>query len=165
MMSRCAAAATLVLCVYLEAVEWLDLAPWTTSFKVTHGNNGEQMLDVIVGFIMVAMVVALWRGGRLSTLICTGLLSVFIWLQVTSWWVPYFAGADARWKKVYAKWYAETVQILPSSPNHLAPPAKVVVLQTILLIAFGLSLSATLAAFASHRRGINPETGGPGGCP
>jgi hypothetical protein len=139
-----AALATLALGLYLEAVEWIDLYPWTTSFKVTHGNNGERTLDVVVGFTLVAMVVALWRGGRFLTFVCTALLGVFVWLQVSSWWIPYFAGADPHWKKAYAKWYKDTVQVMPSSPDHLAPPAKVLVLQAILAIAIGLSLVATI---------------------
>src|SRR5579872_4176011 len=147
MMNRWAAIAVLVLGIYLEAVEWLDLSPWTTSFSITHGNNGQELLDIVLGVALIAMIIALWRGGRIATLACTALLGAWMWLQISSWWVSYVVGASPNWSKVYAKWFAHTTQFLPSWSNHLPPDANHFVLQLILLAALVLSGLAVIEAF------------------
>jgi hypothetical protein len=147
-----AALLTLLVGLYLEAVEWLDLYPWTTSFAITHGDNGQQSIDVITGIVLLAMASALWRGGRIVSVVSALLLGFWMWLQVTTWWIPYFTGASAGWTKVYAKWFAGTTQILPSWPGHYPPDANHFVLQLILAVAIGLCAASAFKKDRPLRR-------------
>ncbi|HEY3813936.1 MAG TPA: hypothetical protein VGL66_11980 [Caulobacteraceae bacterium] len=165
-LNRWAAVATGVVGVYLEAVEWLDLYPWTTSFAITHGDNGQQSLDIIVGVVLAAMTAALWFAGRIAyvgrivALISAALLAVWLWFQVQTWWIPYFTGASPGWAKTWAKWFSGTTQILPHDPHHLPPDANHFVLQLILLSAIGLCLATALTPRpARSRLGHTARTG------
>ena len=137
-----AALFTLLVGLYLVAVEWLDLYPWTTSLAITHGDNGQQSIDVITGVVLLAMVFALWRGARTISVVSALLLGFWMWLQLTTWWIPYFTGASAGWTRVYATWFAGTPQILPSSPGHYPRDANHFVLQVILAVAIGLCVAS-----------------------
>lgn len=144
---RRAAIALLALGVYLEAVEWLDLSPWTTDVSVTHGVNGQATLDLAMGGIIIVLAAWLWRGGWIPALVATAFLTLWGWLQIASWWIPYFQGASSTWKAVYARWFANTVQILPSSPGHLPPDANHFVLQLLILMALILAVYESFSGF------------------
>src|ERR1700728_107684 len=81
-----AALSTLLVGLYLEAVEWLHFYPLTTSFAGTHGDNGQQSIDVITGIVLLAMVLALWRGGRIASVVSALLLGFWMWLL--AWLAP-----------------------------------------------------------------------------
>jgi hypothetical protein len=145
---RRAALALLALGVYLEAMEWIDLYPWNN----IRGGNGQATLDFIIAGIVAAQVAWLWWGGRIPALLATVLVGLWGYLQVATWWVPYFEGASPGWKKVYAKWFAGSTQILPATADRLPPDANHLVLQVFVLIAFLLSAIAVFAAFSGVKR-------------
>ncbi|HEY8574286.1 hypothetical protein [Phenylobacterium sp.] len=142
---RRAAVAVLVLGVYLQVVEWIDLHPWND----VRTGNGQERLDLMLAPLTVMLVAWMWTSRRWAQL--TASLALLLWagLQVTTWWSPYVWGATPGWKRVHARWFADTVQVLPNDGVHLPPDANHLVLQ--LLIALALTLSA-MATWAGFRR-------------
>lgn len=141
--SRRAAIAVLALGLYLEAMEWIDLYPWNN----IRGGNGQETLDYILAGIFAVLAILLWRGGRIAALIALAFVALWGWLQISTWWIPYFAGASADWKKTYAQWFAECTQLLPATPDRLPPDANHLVLQALVLIAFVACALAAVRAF------------------
>lgn len=141
--SRRAAIAVALLGIYLEAVEWIDLYSWN---DIRHG-NGQDATDYIIAAVIAVLAIWLWIGGRIPALLSTALIGFWGYLQITTWWIPYFAGASPGWKKVYAKWFAGCTQILPATPDHLPPDANHLVLHILIAVAFVLSVSAAIASF------------------
>ena len=145
---RRAAVAVLVAGLYMEAVEWIDLYPWN---DIRHG-NGQATLDYAIAAVVLAQFLWLLRGDRAGALVAVALMGLWSWLQIATWWLPYFAGVSPGWAKVYAKWFAGTTQILPTWPNHLPPDANHLTLDLLIFSAFLSSLAALIASFAARRR-------------
>ena len=126
-----AVAAQVVLLAYLQVIEWVEMFPWN---DVRRG-NGQEVLDVVIGVVMAAFILATWRRWRLG--IVLGLLFYVAWLvlQVQTFWVPYIFGASERWARIHARNFSETVQWLPRWENHLPPDASHFVLQILLVVA------------------------------
>jgi len=141
--SHRAALAVAALALYLQATEWINLYPWND----IRAGNGQEQTDIIIALVTAGLVAALWWGGRIAALLATALMGIWGWLQVSSWWIPYIAGATPQWKRIYAKWFAGGVHILPKTENHLPPDANHLVLHILILIAFVLSLAALVASF------------------
>ena len=137
--NRWAAVAALV--AYLPRVEWVDLYPWN---DVRHG-NGQESLDLVLALVTLALAAGLWVGGRVVPLMALMLLGAWAWLQAISWWNRYLQGASPGWRRVYAHWFAGTIQALPGDATHLPPDASHLVLQILILVALGASLWATLS--------------------
>jgi hypothetical protein len=142
-----AAVGVLALGAYLEVVEWANLYPWND----IRSGNGQATLDYAIAAIILVLFVVLWRGGRIAGVVATALMGLWGWLQIQTWWLPYFTGASPGWKKVYARWFSGTTQILPVWADHLPPDANHFALNLLLLLAFVLCAIATVGEF--RRRG------------
>jgi hypothetical protein len=137
-----AAAALALLGIYLQVIEWIDLHPWN---NIRNG-NGQALLDIALAIIMSGMVALLLAGFRwVAWLVSLGLTAWAI-LQIQTWWLPYFAGASPGWARTYARWFADNVQLLPSTPGHLPPDASHIVLHILLLTALAMSVGAALSS-------------------
>ncbi len=79
-----------LLFVYYQVIEWVNLFPWN---DIRHG-NGQSSLDLMVAAILAALLLASWRRYRWVMAIGVGLFGLWTWLQIDSWWVPYFRGAS-----------------------------------------------------------------------
>ena len=139
--NRLAAIAVSVVGSYLQLVEWVDLFPWN---DVRNG-NGQEMLDLILGGLTVLLVIFLWFGGRFAAIMASFGMAIWTWLQISTWWLPYFRGASTGWKRTYERWFSETIQVLPSTEVNLPPDANHFVLQILILCAFVASLRAAFA--------------------
>ena len=139
--SRRAAIAVGATGAYLQVVEWVNLFPWND----IRSGNGQESLDLILAGVTLGLVFWLWFGGRLPA--ATAALGLAVWaaLQATTWWIPYFTGASREWKLVYARWFDDTVSILPRTVENLPPDANHLVLHALILIAFAYSLRAYLS--------------------
>ena len=137
---RIALWAQLLLLAYLEIIEWVNLYPWN---DIRQG-NGQPMVDVVIGIIMVVMMLATARTARWGAALAAVLYVVWLFIQVISWWVPYVLGASPMWQHIYAANFSSTVKLLPNSGTHLAPDAAHIVLQ--LLIAAAMIATAKSAA-------------------
>jgi hypothetical protein len=140
---RRAALAVLALGVYLQAVEWIDLHPWND----VRTGNGQEMLDLLLAPLTVAAVAWLWTSRRWACVAMSAALLVWAGLQVTTWWSPYVWGASEGWRRVYDRWFAGTVQWLPSDGVHLPPDANHLVLQALIVLALASSLIAAWDGF------------------
>lgn len=119
------------LLAYLEVVEWIDLYPWN---DIRRG-NGQEMLDIVLGVVMVAALAATyfrWRPGLFGA---AALYAVWLGLQVWTFWIPYVFGASEKWARIHAANFAETIQWLPTYGDHLPPDANHFVLQIVLTAA------------------------------
>jgi hypothetical protein len=125
------AAAQLVLLLYLELIEWVNLFPWN---DIGQG-NGQAGLDIFLGVILLAGAIASVR--RWKPLLWVPFVVYVIWmaLQIVSWWAPYIRGASAGWQQVYLRNFSQTIQWLPRSGNHLPPDAAHLVLQILIVWA------------------------------
>lgn len=122
----------IALLVYLQVIEWVDLFPWN---DVRNG-NGQEVLDIVLGVIMIAAIIATYQKSFAGTALAFVVYAAWLYLQVTTFWIPHIAGASEQWQRVHAAHFAQTIQWLPTWDNHLPPDASHFVLQLILLTAF-----------------------------
>lgn len=139
-----AATAQSVLAVYLQAIEWVPMFPWNDLSR----GNGQEALDVVLGAVSIALVYGTWRGRR--RLIGLAAVAQTLWLamQMDSWWRPYLIGASEVERRFHARWFGRTVTFLPSIGDHPTPDAAHVVLHVLLVIALGTSIAAWRAGRA-----------------
>jgi hypothetical protein len=137
---RRAAIAVFVLGAYLQIVEWVDLFPWN---NVRNG-NGQETLDIVLCASMLIIVLLLWRGWRIAAVVATASLLAWAWLQLTTWWLPYFRGASQGWARTYEHWFSETISWMPRDANHLPPDANHLVLHILIVVAMAMCLLAAL---------------------
>lgn len=96
--------------------------------------------------LTVVLVVSLWRGGRVATLGAVAALGAWAALQIATWYVPYVQGASPAWQRTYARWFADNIQVLPGSDEHLPPDANYVVRHILIAGAFAQALRAARAS-------------------
>lgn len=136
--NKLAALTVLVLGVYLQIVEWIDLFPWND----VRSGNGQETLDLILAGVTLFLVIALWLAGRWAAALTSLALAIWAWLQFTTWWIPYWSGASEGWQRVYANWFADTLQILPRTETQLPPDANHLLLHVLILVALTASIRA-----------------------
>jgi hypothetical protein len=150
---RVAAVCVLVLGVYLQVAEWVDLYPWN---NVRQG-NGQEMLDIALAAAAGVLVGALWMSRRWAPLLAAWALSMWAWLQAVTWWPPYFGGATPGWRDVHARWFDDTLHVLPRDALHLPPDANHLTLQVLIVIALAACLNAAWRGFAEPDIAMAPR--------
>jgi hypothetical protein len=111
---------------YLQLVEWVDLFPWNDLSK----GNAQEKLDIAI--LACQALVAFWYVRQRLSLMIIGWLAYTVWLylQVDSWWRPYLLGG----RTVGPNWYfAKTYKFLPQIGERPTPDADHIVLQFLLL--------------------------------
>ena len=129
----------LLLLIYLETVEWINLFPWN---DVRNG-NGQEVLDVVLGILIAGAVVATWLRWRPGMLVAILLYVVWMGLQIVTFWVPWVRGATPHWQRIYEANFAQTTQWFSRAGTHLPPDANHFVLQLILVVALICTALAT----------------------
>lgn len=71
-----------------------------------------------------------WRWAMWLALLAT---TIWLGLQLWTWWPPYPFGASEHWSQVYARAFAQSTAILPRWGNHRPPDAMHVVLQVMVV--------------------------------
>ena len=132
-----------ILLTYYQIIEWVSLFPWN---DIRRG-NGQAKIDFIVGGIMLLLILVTVLRARWAMAVGAALYGWWFWLQIQSWWLPYIQGASPGWKRVYGRYFAETVNFLPTAGDHLAPDACHIVLQLLIVSA----LVTTALAVLHHR--------------
>jgi hypothetical protein len=84
--TRISLVAQAVLFVYYQAIEWVNLFAWN---DIRRG-NGQASVDLIFAAIMGALILVTWRRLRWLIVTAIALYGLWLWLQVDSWWLPYF---------------------------------------------------------------------------
>ena len=121
----------LLLLIYLQVIEWVDLFPWNDIRK----GNGQEILDIALGGIIIVALYSTYRLWRLG--IWIAILTYIIWfvLQIMTFWIPYISGASEQWVKIHKANFTDTIQWLPTYDNHLPPDASHFLLQFIILVS------------------------------
>jgi hypothetical protein len=83
-----------------------------------------------------------------------GLIGYTVWLvvQVVSWWIPYAFGASDTWMATYQRVFSHSTQLLPSVGRHLAPDGVHIVL-SLLLAAVVVTTMTSLVRSTLQRWG------------
>lgn len=66
--------------------------------------------------------------------------TVWLALQIRSWWLPYAFGTNVRWQLEYAQ--GPTTKVLPSFGNHIPPDAMHLAIHVLLVLAIATGLAA-----------------------
>lgn len=128
---------------YFQIVNWFSLGSWNyqpgfvpmfssvASGKLLWGDVG-----ILSMFLLPFLLFALAYLKRWNWLMWVGALGYTIWLylQVQTWWVPYLFGASKNWQEIYHRVFARSTKILPSFGNHLAPDAMHLTIQLLLFV-------------------------------
>ena len=143
---RLAAGAVLVLGIYLQVAEWIDLHPWND----VRDGNGQETLDIALAAATGVLTGALWVSRRWAPLLAVAALSMWAWLQAMTWWWPYLTGASPGWRQVYDGWFQGTLHVLPRDETHLPPDANHLTLHVLIVLALTASLAAAWRGFADR---------------
>lgn len=118
----------MVLFLYFQAVEWIDLFPWND----LAGGNPQQPLDIALGGLQLALMAWTSRGSRVALRVAGVFYGLWLALQVASWWPPYFFGTGNGAGEAYLRFFGRTYKFLPPIADHPVPDANHVVLQLLL---------------------------------
>jgi hypothetical protein len=132
-----------VLAIYLQVVEWIPLGRWN---NVANG-NGQASQDVVLAILQLAIFIFYWRRWHWPMLAGIGLYVLWLYLEISSWWVPYFRGASPQFMKFYEHWFANTYKFLPAIDGHPIPDAEHTIILALLLTVLLCSVAATASAF------------------
>jgi hypothetical protein len=138
-----------LLAVYLQMVEWIPLGHWN---NIANGNP-QQPLDVAIAVIQLAVIVFYWRRWRWPMILGLGLYALWLYLEISSWWVPYFRGASPQFMRFYEHWFGNTYKFLPPIDGHPVPDAEHTVILALLVTVLTFSVIATFKTFRSYARG------------
>ena len=145
--------AQVFLALYFQATVWFPLGSWNDT-------QGERLIETVRSgaatradlLFSLAMLLPLglfllgyWK--RLFWLLWLCLAGYAGWavVQIDSWWIPYFFGADQNDLR-NQKLLERTYKILPSFPNRPAPDAMHLVLDVLLFASVLLAFTGLLIA-------------------
>jgi hypothetical protein len=137
-----------VLAVYLQVVEWIPLGRWN---NVANG-NGQGSIDIVLVVLQAVILIFYWRRWRWAMLAGLGLYGFWLYLEISSWWVPYFRGASPQFMRFYEHWFGNTYKFLPSIDGHPVPDAEHTVIAALLVTVLTFSVIAFYKSFRTYSR-------------
>ena len=137
------------LAVYLQVVEWIPLGRWN---NVANG-NGQETTDIILAVLQAVILIFYWKRWRWAMLAGFGLYGFWLYLEINSWWVPYFRGASPQFMRFYEHWFGNTYKFLPPIDGHPVPDAEHTVILVLLVTVLTFSLIAICRTFRSYSKG------------
>jgi hypothetical protein len=138
-----------VLAVYLQVVEWIPLGRWN---NVANG-NGQGSSDIILAVLQAIILVFYWKRWRWPMLAGLGLYGLWLYLEISSWWVPYFRGASPQFMRFYEHWFGNTYKFLPTIDGHPVPDAEHTVILALLVTVLTTSIIAIRMTFRRYSTG------------
>jgi hypothetical protein len=130
------------LAAYMQLISWFPLGRWNYQPCCPPGLEALRRgiltpADVLGAAAFLLPVTLFWLGTRSEWrwAMWLAVLATTVWLglQLVTWWPPYLFGASDRWSQVYARAFAESTPILPRWGNHLPPDAAHFSLQVLLV--------------------------------
>jgi hypothetical protein len=122
----------ITLFIYFQIVEWVNLFPWNDMSK----DKPQRPLDLVFGVIQLILIYCLFK--QVWRLVGIGLMLYTIWLflQIISWWTPYLWRASEKQSWSYKRYFSKTYKFkfLPPIGSHPIPDANHIVLQLLVLI-------------------------------
>ncbi len=157
---RISLAAQFLLAVYFQMINWFSLGLWNyqpgsipmfssiSSGKIQWGDVG-----ILCAFLLPFLLFIIAYRRRWNWLMWTGVVgySVWLYLQVQTWWVPYLFGASQHWQEIYHRVFAHSTKILPSFGNHLAPDAMHLTIQLLLIVIVVYSIVGLIQVQRSNK--------------
>ena len=136
--------AQVVLAVYFQAVVWFPLGslndqggahnrPLVEQFKAGTATSGDVLFALAFNVPVLLFLVGYFKRIRVLLWFCLVAYTVWMALQIQTWWLAYIFGASAGWQEVYRRVFSRALKILPSFGNHLAPDAMHFVMQLLLV--------------------------------
>ena len=148
---RSALAWQIALATYMQLVSWLPLGRWNYQPCCPTGLEQLRLGTLTAGdaagvaaFLIPAALFAIGarRHWRWAMGLAVAAVTVWLVLQLATWWPPYLFGATERWAQVYERAFAHSTSILPRWGAHLPPDAMHLVLQ---LLLAGTVISGTIS--------------------
>jgi hypothetical protein len=150
---RTALAWQIALAAYMQLVSWVPLGQWNyqpccpTGVELLRRGTLSPS-DAAAAAALVLPVALFWLGARREWrwAMSFAIFATTLWLglQLWTWWPPYLFGASDHWSEVYARAFAHSTPILPRWGNHLPPDAMHLVLQVLLSGAVATGTMAVL---------------------
>lgn len=146
-------AAQFLLAIYFQMVNWFSLGSWNDQpgfvpmlSSLISGRMQWEDAGSLGMFLLPFLLFALAYWRRWNWLMWVGAFgySVWLYLQIQTWWIPYLFGASKNWQEIYHRVFAHTTKILPSFGNHLAPDAMHLTIQLLLLVIVTNSITGLL---------------------
>jgi hypothetical protein len=150
---------------YMQLVSWVPLGRWNyqpccpTGLELLRRGTLSPIEVLGVGAFLLPMALFWlgarhqWRWAMWFALVAT---TVWLGLQLWTWWPPYLFGASDHWSQVYARAFAHSTPVLPRWGNHLPPDAMHFVLQVLLL---GTVATGTMAVLRRRRDELRGRDG------
>lgn len=172
-----------ILAFYFQAIQWLPLGDWNTQcpsgdeIACGLGNQGlsvpgYQPLGVLAfegrlraqdALYCAGLTVPLWvfwfaysRRLRWLMWMQVAFYSVWMALQIKSWWVPYAFGATDSQVQRYQRVFGQSTQLLPSFGRHLPPDGLHLVLQILLAAVLLSAVIGLLKSSSQVKSGARP---------
>lgn len=140
---RISLAIQFLLAVYFQLINWFSLGSWNyqpgfdpISNSIIAGKISWGEIGILSLFLLPFILFAFSYWKRWNWLMWVVAISYTVWLylQVQTWWVPYFFGASKKWQEIYHRVFAHSTKILPSFGNHLPPDAMHLTIQLLLFV-------------------------------
>jgi hypothetical protein len=77
-----------------------------------------------------------------------GLYGLWLYVEISSWWIPYFQGAPPQMMRFYEHWFANTYKFLPPIDGHPIPDAEHSVILALLALLLACSVVAIRKVFS-----------------
>jgi len=139
---RIAVVALGVLFVYYEIYRWIPMGRWNgeANWPV---HNDQFYPDIVIGLLLVWMISNFWRGRRVAMWVGVGLLTLWVVVHLSDWWIPYIVGTGPERADFY-RFYSSRIQLLPSFGRHRPPDGGHAVLDGFVFLALASCLWASL---------------------
>jgi hypothetical protein len=154
------AMAQVLLAVYFQAINWLPMGSWNyqpgskpLASQAVQGQLAALDVVYVALFLLPVAVYLIAASRRWNWLMWISLVGYTVWLvlQVVSWWIPYVLGASDSWMATYHRVFSQSTQLLPSFGRHLAPDGLHIVL-SLLLAAVVVTTTTGLVKFTTQGR-------------
>jgi hypothetical protein len=141
-MLRLAIILQIVHLLYNQVATLFDFFPFN---GVRFYSRRERLAEAAVNGVIMSLPVIGYLS-RIPFLMEVGLmaLSVLLFGEVATWWIPYFFGASPKWAEIYARVHRQTSTPLPRRGSNPVPNWEH-------LILMGLTLSTAIVSFVAYR--------------
>ncbi|MBS1988095.1 hypothetical protein JST56_03805 [Candidatus Dependentiae bacterium] len=124
--------------VYHQVTTIFDLYPFNNIKSYT---RKQQLLECgSCAFAMGIPIFATLFGGKIMAGVSVVLFILLLMGEYFTWWKPYFFGPTELWKTVYNKKFKSTIIILPAINDHPIPNLEHLILHSITVVTFILTV-------------------------
>jgi hypothetical protein len=139
-----------LLFAYYAIDRWLPLGAWNGSFNFPV-DNPQAILDIIVLVVIAGSFAAvryqIWPGMIAGT----GLLGLWCYFHVTTWWLPYVRGVDTASELRFHEQLSSNLQLLPRWGTHIPPDGEHIAID---VFVFAATVSTAIATVIATARGL-----------